>query len=184
MTPFLPLCRTGSLCAVCLKPKDSDIHRAAWSLKFSGVPAAGEPCPHGKEWQAATLTVEGGSLPPPSNEPAGLRPRASLSAANLASFLGTILARPRVDAQTVAERRVACLKCSYLGQDDKGTYCGVPTGCGCGVVQAPTYFGLTIEGADLTLYEEVDGDLCQHPARKGTLGMGWPVGGGGAVAVA
>lgn len=174
MKPFLPVCQRGALCGVCLDPQVSATHRAAWSAKYDGVPAEGAPCPHGKTSDTVALTVEGGTLPTPSDEPATLRQRAEISAANLASLLGTIITRQKVDAETTAARRAACLKCSFLGTDDKGTYCGLPTGCGCGVVQGPTYFGLTLDGADLTLYEEVDGDLCKHPARNGTLRMGWP----------
>ncbi len=125
-------------------------------------------CQYESPSEKSTATVKD-SLTVPTVK---LRTRAVVSWASAKSFFATIMTRYQVEPEVVAARRVACLKCDYLGTDKDGNYCGAPTGCGCGVGHAPKYFGLRLEGADLTLWEEVGNDLCKHPKR--TSGKGWP----------
>ncbi len=135
----------------------------------------------GPEWDAWRLAHAGAEqfpCPYPSainrkDAKPTLRDRAEVSWASAKAFFAVIATRSYVDAETIAARRVSCLKCDLLGTDERGTYCAAKTGCGCGVGNAPKYFGVRIEGADLTIWEEVGNDLCRHPHRS--QGKGWPI---------
>jgi hypothetical protein len=69
LPPFAATCARGVYCKVCLVREVSAVHRAAWSLRYSGVPGADEPCPLGKAWgEVVDLTVSAARPVPTAEE--------------------------------------------------------------------------------------------------------------------
>ena len=150
-----------SVCAVCRIASKGD-----WRKSQTG--STDFPCPRGRPMVKDPV----GSVHAKRTASDIRLSRSPVTIAKAVSLLKTVFTTQEESLEIRQYRRQACGACDYIRYDTQGWWCGVESGCGCGIGGMVVNAWLTIESADLTRYKESKGKLlCQHPDRAN--GKGW-----------